>query len=168
VTLPVMHVPVATWLLAALVSTLAVACSKSDSPSSTAAPTPSAPAFTVTFSETPVPYRTTDCSASTPQGWYTNARIQETAGIAFTPMSLTQKLDGTSASGLTESFGSRFGACSGSPFTPGTIAANGSVCGVVGVCTTASYTTYQFDVSGTDPGGRPVTFSSPVLQLAPR
>ena len=102
------------------------------------------------------------------QGWYTDARIQETAGIAFTPMTLTQKLDGTSASGLTESFGSRFGACSGSPFTAGIIAANGSVCGVVGVCTIASYTTYQFDVSGTDPAGRPVTFSSPVLQLAPR
>jgi hypothetical protein len=145
------------------------ACQKSEStPSNPGSPTPATAAFTVTFAENPVPFRTTGCGGSVPQGWYTNARIQETAGVAFTPASLTQKLDGTAAAILSESFASRFGACSGSAFTPGVIAASGAACGIVGVCTTATYGTYQFDISGTDANGHAVTISSPVLQLGAR
>ena len=57
-------------------------------------------AFAVTFGENPVPFRSTGCNSSTPQGWYTTARIQETAGVAFTPATLTQKLDGLAAGAL--------------------------------------------------------------------
>jgi hypothetical protein len=101
-----------------------------------------------------------------PQGWYTTARIQETAGVAFMPATLTQKLDGAAAASLAESFASRFGACAGAAFTPGTIAANGAACGVIGICTTNTYTTYQFEMSGTDANGHALTVPSPTLQLA--
>jgi hypothetical protein len=139
-------------------------------PTPAPAPAPSAAtsALTVTFSENPVPFRSTGCNGSVPQGWYTTARIQETAGLAFTPGTLTQKVDGTVAAFLTESFASRFGACNGAAFTPGIIAANGAVCGVVGVCTGDTYRTYQLEVTGTDANGRPITIASPVLQLTAR
>jgi hypothetical protein len=101
-----------------------------------------------------------------PQGWYTTARIQETAGVPFTPATLTQKLDGAAAAFLAESFASRFGACSGLAFTPGTIAASGAVCAVIGICTTNTYRTYQFEMTGTDANGHAMTVPSPLLQLA--
>lgn len=136
-------------------------------------PTPPPPAlptaaFTVSFEQNPVPFRPTGCSFSTPSGWYTSARIQETAGVAFTVTTLTQKLDGAAASFLNESFNSRFGACSGASFTPGMILANGAACATVGACTTGTYSTYQFSLAGTDANGHSVTFDSPVLQLGPR
>src|SRR5262249_14799757 len=58
-------------------------------------PTPPPPAlptaaFTVSFEQNPVPFRPTGCSFSTPSGWYTSARIQETAGVAFTVTTLTR------------------------------------------------------------------------------
>lgn len=145
-----------------------VACGgSSSSPTPTPPPLPTA-AFTVTFEQNPVPFRPTGCSFSTPSGWYTGARIQETAGVAFTITTLTQKLDGTTAGFLAESFNSRFGACSGASFTPGMILANGSACATVGACTTASYSTYQFSLSGTDANGHTINYDSPVLQLGPR
>jgi len=108
-----------------------LACQKSSkSPDAPATPSPAAPrtsAFTVTFDENPVVFRSTGCSFSTPQGWYTQARLQETGGAIFTPTTLTQKLDGNVVSFLTESFNSRFGACTGMAFTPGMILANGAV-----------------------------------------
>jgi hypothetical protein len=122
----------------------------------------------VTFDENPVVFRSTGCSFSTPQGWYTQARLQETGGAIFTPITLTQKLDGNVVSFLTESFNSRFGACSGMAFTPGMILANGAVCGTIGVCTAGAFATYQFSVSGTDANGHALTFDSPVLQLGAR
>jgi hypothetical protein len=145
------HLKAARWMSTTIASALLLtACHKSDTSSATpTAPTPGTAAFTVTFGENPVPFRSTGCNGSTPEGWYTTVRIQETAGISFTPRTLTQKLDGAAPSFLAESFASRFGACSGSQFTPGAIAANGAVCGVFGVCTT-------------------VTISSPLLQLGPR
>ena len=147
---------------------LVTACSKGNQtpmPPATMPPPPTS-AFTVTFGENPVPFRSTGCNGSIPQGWYTTARIQETAGVSFTPATLTQKVDGTAAAFLTESFASRFGACSGVAFTPGTIAANGAACGIVGVCTSDTYRSFQFEVSGTDANGRAITFASPLLQLA--
>ena len=129
---------------------------------------PSTSSFTVTFDETPVAFRSTGCSFSTPPGWYTQARLQETGGVSFTPTTLTQKLDGNAASFLAESFNSRFGACSGMAFTPGIILANGAVCGVVGVCTASSFATYQFSIAGTDANGHALTFDSPVVQLGAR
>jgi hypothetical protein len=148
------------------------ACGKSSTsptPPTTPAPTPpAASAFTATFEQNPVPFRSTACSFSTPQGWYTPVRLQETAGVAFTPATLTQKLDGNTVSFLAESFASRFGACSGMMFTPGVILANGAVCSTVGVCTASSYTTYQFSIAGTDANAHALTFDSPVLQLGPR
>ncbi len=149
---------------------LLAACQKSDTtPTPTPPPAPPSTAtFAVTFGENPVPFRSTGCNGSMPQGWYTTARIQETAGVAFTPGTLTQKLDGVVASVLTESFASRFGACSGSAFTPGVIAGNGAVCDVVGVCTAETYRTYQFEVAGTDASGHALTISSPLLQFGAR
>src|SRR5437588_811218 len=141
------------------------ACSGSSS--STAPSTPPPPptaSFTVTFDENPVAFRSSGCSFSTPQGWYTTAHIVEKSGVAFTPSSLTQKLDGATSGLLNESFGSRFGACTGQSFTPGTIAANGSACGVVGICTSTRYTTYQFSIAGTDANGHTVSVDSPLLQ----
>jgi len=147
-------------------------CQKSStSPDAPATPSPATPrtsAFTVTFDENPVVFRSTGCSFSTPQGWYTQARLQETGGVIFTPTTLTQKLDGNVVSFLTESFNSRFGACSGMAFTPGMILANGAVCGTIGVCTAGAFATYQFSVSGTDANGHALTFDSPVLQLGAR
>ena len=168
---------IAIWVAACAAVVLLAGCSKSESsptttptpaPAPTPTPTPATATFTVTFGENPVPFRSSGCSGSTPQGWYTTARIQETAGVAFTPASLTQKLDGSPASALAESFGSRFGQCSGAAFTPGQVAANGSACATVGICTTGSFGTYQFEISGTDANSRQVTFSSPVLQLGAR
>src|SRR5438552_15454605 len=149
------------------------ACQKSStSPDAPATPSPAAPprtsAFTVTFDENPVAFRSSGCSFSTPQGWYTQARLQETGGAIFTPATLTQKLDGNIVSFLTESFSSRFGACSGMAFTPGMILANGAACGTIGVCTASAFATYQFSVSGTDANGHALTFDSPVLQLGAR
>jgi hypothetical protein len=160
-----------TWPVAAIASALlATACSKSGTTPSPppAPPAPSTAALMITFGENPVPFRSSGCNGSIGQGWYTTARIQETAGVAFTPRTLTQKLDGTAAGVLAESFASRFGACSGSAFTPGVIAGNGAACGVVGVCTTATHGTYQFEVAGTDANGRALTFASPLLQLGAR
>jgi len=159
------------WLTTGL---LWAACSKSQSSSSPPPPTapspppPSTATLTVTFDENPVPFKNTGCSPAAQQGWYTSARIQETSGVVFTPSSLVQKLDGTPSTLLAESFNSRFGACPGSTFTAGAIAANGAVCGTVGICTASTYRTYQFDVSGNDANGHAVTFSSPVLQLGAR
>jgi hypothetical protein len=159
-TIPII-VPIVVLLLAA-------ACGKSSSSPSSPAPAASTAALTISFSDNPVPYRTSGCSGATPQGWFTTARVQETAGVAFTPSTLTQKLDGTASGLLTESFASRFGACSGSSFTPGTIAANGATCATVGVCTTATYSNYQLELSGTDANGHTLTFTSPVLPFAAR
>lgn len=151
----------ATALIGAL---LASACGSSSStaPSTSAAATAS---FAVTFDENPVAYRTSGCSFSTPQGWFTTAHVQEKSGVAFTPMTLTQKLDGAVSPALNETFDSRFGACSGQAFTPGTIGANGATCGVVGICTTARFGTYQFSIAGTDANGHAMTIDSPMLQL---
>jgi hypothetical protein len=146
------------------------ACAKSSTPGPST-PSPAGPAtatFTVTFDQNPVPYRPTGCSFSTPEGWFASVRIQETSGVAFTPSSLTQRLDGNTVSFLSESFASRFGACSGSTFTPGAIAANGAVCGTVGVCTSSAYSSYQFSVAGSDANGHTLTITSPVLQLGAR
>jgi hypothetical protein len=139
----------------------------SSSPTPTPPPLPTA-TFTVTFEQNPVPFRPTGCSFSTPSGWYTAARIQETAGVAFTVTTLTQKLDGAAAGFLAESFNSRFAACSGLSFTPGMILANGAACATVGACTTSTYSTYQFSLAGTDANGHTITFDSPVLQLGAR
>jgi hypothetical protein len=161
----------ASWLPAtAMLGVLLAACAKSGT-SPTPSPPPAAPAsaaLTVTFGENPVPFRSTGCNASTPQGWFTTARIQETAGVTFTPSTFTQKLDGSAANFLAESFNSRFGACSGSSFTEGVIPANGAVCGVVGVCTSNTFATYQFELTGTDANGHALTFQSPSLQLGSR
>lgn len=147
---------------------LGSACSKQESAPPAPTPVPATAAFTVTFGENPVPFRSTGCGGVVTQGWYTTARIQETAGVSFTPSTLAQKLDGAVSSPLAESFASRFGACSGSAFTPGVIAANGVVCAIVGVCTTSSHSTYQFEVAGTDANGHALTITSPVLQLGAR
>jgi len=148
------------------------ACQKSSTsppPPTTPSPTvPSTSSFAVTFDENPVAFRSTGCSFSTPQGWYTQARLRETGGVSFTPTTLTQKLDGNAVSFLAESFNSRFGACSGMAFTPGVILANGAVCGGVGVCTASSFAAYQFSIAGTDANGHALTFDSPVLQLGAR
>ena len=160
-----------TWLLATITTALLLAaCQKTSpsmSPTSNPPPptTPNTSSFTVTFNENPVPYRSTGCSFSTPQGWYTQARVQETAGVAFTPAMLTQKLDGNTVSFLSESFSSRFGACSGMAFTPGMILANGAVCGGVGICATSTYGNYQFSIAGTDANGHALTIDSPLLQF---
>jgi hypothetical protein len=155
---------------AAIVAVLLfTACKKNETAPAPSAPTgPATAAFTVTFSENPVPFQTTGCNGSISQGWYTTARVQETAGVAFTPNALTQKLDGAVTSVLADSFASRFGACPGAAFTSGTIAASGAVCAIVGVCTLDTYRTYQFDVTGTDANGHALTISSPMLQFGAR
>ena len=79
-----------------------------------------------------------------------------------------QKLDGAASGLLNESFNSRFGACAGGTFTANVMPANGAVCASVGVCTTASFGTYQFEIGGTDANGHAVTFTSPVLQFRAR
>jgi hypothetical protein len=144
------------------------ACSKSSTPNAPATPAAPTAALTATFDANPVPFRDSGCSFSTPEGWYTQARVQETAGVAVTVAAFTQKLDGNPARVLSESFNSRFGACSGSTVTPGSIAANGAVCGVVGICTTNTFATYQFSIAGTDANGHAITFDSPLLRLNPR
>jgi hypothetical protein len=142
-------------------------CSKgSTSPAPTPTPTPATTSvLTAAFEQNPVPFRSTGCSFSTPQGWSTPVRLQETAGVSFTPGTLIQKLDGGTVGFLDESFSSRFGACTGTSFTPGMILANGAVCATVGVCTASSFSTYQFSIAGTDANGHAITFDSPVLQL---
>ncbi len=159
-------------ILAAAAGLLLAACSSPSSqpaaPSSAPPPAQATAALKITFDENPAPFRSTGCNASIPQGWYTTARIQETGGVDFTPATFVQKLDSNTVSSLTESFGSRFGACPGAAFTPGKITANGSVCGIVGICTSGTYSTYQFQITGTDANGHPVTADSPVLQLGPR
>jgi hypothetical protein len=156
-------------LLILMTGPLACGC-QSNSTTPTPAPPPALPsaALTVTFDENPVPFRSTGCSFSTPQGWYTPARVRETAGVTFTPTMLTQKLDGNTTGVLAESFNSRFGACSGLAFTPGIISANGAACGIVGVCTAGTYSTYQVSITGTDGNGHTLTFDSPVLRLGAR
>jgi hypothetical protein len=146
------------------------ACSNSSSPTPTPTPppAPSTAALTAAFGENPVPFRSTGCSFSTPTGWYTAVRLAETGGVAFTPSTLTQKLNGSTVPFLDESYASRFGACTGAAFTPGIIGANGAVCGTVGVCTASSFSTYQFTITGTDANGRAISFDSPVLQLGAR
>ncbi|HEV3142210.1 MAG TPA: hypothetical protein VGY57_16905 [Vicinamibacterales bacterium] len=148
-----------------LIASAFAACTGSSSSTAPSTPAPPTASFTVTFDENPVPFRSSGCSFSTPQGWYTTAHIQEKSGVAFNPGALTQKLDGNVAASLSESFGSRFGACSGQSFTPGTIAANGSACGIVGICTSTRYGNYQFSIAGTDANGHAVTIDSPVLQF---
>lgn len=152
----------------------AASCSKSDSPStpttppSTNPPAATTAAITITFKDNPVPFRTSGCSSATPSGWYTDVRVEETAGVAFSPKTLTQKLDGNIASSLAESYSSRFGPCSGGTFDAATIPAKGAVCAVVGVCTTGSNSNYQFEITGTDVNGHALTFTSPTLNFSPR
>src|SRR5713101_591165 len=158
-------------VLAVTTTVLMLCACQNSSTSPTTTPSPPPPptsSFAVTFSENPVAFRSTGCSFPTPPGWYTQARVQETGGVTFTPSTLTQKLDGNVASLLAESFDSRFGACIGMAFTPGMILANGAVCGVVGVCTASSFATYQLSIAGTDANGHALTFDSPVLQLGTR
>ena len=142
--------------------------SSSPTPTPTPPPAPSTAALTATSGENPVPFRSSGCSFSTPTGWYTAVRVSETGGVAFTPTTLTQRLNGSTVPFLDESYASRFGACTGAAFTPGVITANGAVCGTVGVCTASTFTTYQFSIAGTDANGRAMTFDSPVLQLGAR
>jgi hypothetical protein len=137
-------------------------------PPTTPPPTSNTSSFAVTFGENPVPFRSTGCNASVPQGWYTTARLDEKGGVTFTPSTLIQQLDGGVSSVLAESFNSRFGACAGSPFNPGVIPANGAVCASLGVCTSGSYSNYQFQIIGTDANGHPLTFDSPLLQFGTR
>jgi hypothetical protein len=145
------------------------ACSKSSSsPTPPSTPPPATAALTATFEQNPVPFRSAGCSFSTPQGWYTPVRLAETAGVAFTPSTLTQKLNGSTVPFLDESYASRFGACTGAAFTPGVINASGAVCGTVGVCTASTFTTYQFSIAGTDANGHAISFDSPLLQLGAR
>jgi hypothetical protein len=136
-------------------------------PSPPAEPVKSA-SLAISFAENPAPFTTTGCNPVVPQGWYTQVRIQETGGVSFTPSMLIQKVDGKVADFLQESFNSRFGACAQGTFTPGTVPANGAVCGVAGVCTSDSYSNYQLQVTGTDANGRSMTFDSPVLQFGGR
>lgn len=151
----------------ALASAAIVACSTS-SPTAPAPAGPPTAALRVTYEQNPAPFQSSGCSFSTPSGWYTTARIQETAGVAVTVTGLTQKLDGAAVGFLNESFNSRFGACSGAAFTAGTIAANGAACGTVGACTSGTYSTYQFSIAGTDANGHAIAFDAPVLQLGAR
>ena len=144
------------------------ACGGSQSATTPTNPQQATAAFRVTFGENPVPFRSSGCNASVPQGWYTTVQLQETGGVAFTANALVQKLDGNPASFLAESFNSRFGACGGGTFQPGVIPASGAVCASVGVCTASTYSSYQFQISGTDANGHTITYDSPVLQLGAR
>ena len=160
-------------LLAAIIAAVVLCgCSKDSGsltpPSPPVAPAPPTAVLTATFDQNPVPFRSAGCSFSMPQGWYAQARIAETAGVAFTPATLTQKLDGATVGFLNESFGSRFGACSGTAFTPGVISGSGAVCATVGVCTASSFATYQFSITGSDANGHALTVDSPMLQLGAR
>jgi len=158
-----------TAVMLAATSLAALGCGGGSSTPTTPTPPPSPTAtLTATFDQNPVPFRPTGCSFSTPTGWYAAARVQETAGVAVTVATLTQKLDGAAVGFLAESFNSRFGACSGMPFTAGMILANGAACATVGACATGSYSTYQFSLAGTDANGHSITFDSPVLQLGAR
>ena len=153
----------------AIASTFSAACAKNEaSPTTPASPQSSTAAFSVTYGENPVPFRSSGCNASVPQGWYTTVRLQETSGVSFRPSALVQKLDGAAATFLAESFNSRFGACSGGTFEAGVIPAKGAVCASVGVCTASSYGNYQFQITGTDANGHAITYDSPLLQLGPR
>lgn len=169
-----MNLKAATCMLAVATTTTALwlaACSKPTSPTTQTPPkiaVPDTSSVVVTFSENPVPFKSTGCNASTPQGWSTTARLQETRGVTFTVRTLTQKLDGNVASLLVESFDSRFGACMGGTSTPGVIRGNGAVCGVVGVCSSSTFGNYQLEISGTDANGHALTFTSPLLQFGPR
>ena len=146
-----------------------VGCQGGDTaPSPSPTPQPRSASLVITFDENPVPFKTTGCNPVEPQGWYTGVRVQETGGVSFTPSRLVQKVDGNVADFLQESFNSRLGACAQGTFAPGTIPANGAVCGVAGVCTSGSYSSYQLQISGTDANGRSMTFDSPVLQFASR
>ncbi len=145
-----------------------VACGSKSSPTAPAPAGPPTAALQVTYEQNPAPFQASGCSFSTPSGWFTTARIQETAGVAVTVTALTQKLDGAAASFLNESFNSRFGACGGAAFTAGTIVASGAACGTVGACTTGTYSTYQFSIAGTDANGHAIAFDAPVLQLGAR
>ena len=162
--------PSARWIAAAALAVAVPACgNSSNAPSSPSPPSSSGTAaLTVTFTENPVPFRSTACNASNPQGWYTQAKIQETGGVNFTASTFTQKVDGSTVGFLNESFNSRFGACSGGTFSENVVPANGSVCGVVGVCTSNTYSNYQFELTGTDANGHSVTVTSPVLQFGAR
>ncbi len=152
------------------IALLLSACSKESTSVKGTPVTPTVPtaALTITFETNPAAFNSTGCSFSTPQGWFTQARIQETGGVAITVATLVQKLDGAASSALNESFNSRFGACSGGTFTPGTIPASGAVCGTVGICTTSTFGTYQFSIGGTDANGHAIAVDSPVLRLNPR
>ena len=103
-----------------------------------------------------------------PAGWYTTTRVQETAGVSFTPNTLVQKLDGNVSDSLAESFSSRFASCSGGALSQGVIPANGAVCANVGICTSSGYSAYQFQITGVDANGHQVTIDSPLLQLGTR
>jgi len=131
----------------------AAACDKGGSSMRPSTPDGSSAALAITFGENPVPFKAAGCSGATPQGWYTTARVQETNGVTFTPATLTQKLDGAASSLLTESFASRFGACDGGTFDPMRIPGNTAVCATVGICTTGTFSNYQFEMSGTDASG---------------
>lgn len=151
----------------ALLAVLSTQCSKNSlTPGPTT--TPSKAALSVTFQDNPVPFRATGCNATIQQGWSTQARIQETGGVAVRVTSLTQKLDGAANSALTESFSSKFAACSGSTVAEGTIPANASVCGTVGICTAGSFGSYQLTISGTDANGNAISVDSPVLPFGAR
>jgi len=159
-------IPLTTMAGAYAAALLMTACgSRGTSPT---APAAASSALTITFDANPVPFSATGCSISIPRGWYTTAHIQETNGVAFTPTTLTQKVDGNPIGSLSESFNSRFGACAGGTFTPGMIPAHGTVCGVVGICTTSTYSSYQFQLDGTDANGHTLSFTSPQLQLGAR
>ena len=142
--------------------------STSTTPTSPTSPLPATASFTATYDENPVPFRATGCSFSTPQGWFTPVRLQETGGAAVTVSTLTQKLDGAAASALAESFNSRFGACASADFSPGMVLARGSVCAIVGICTTSAFSNYQFQITGVDANGHSITFDSPILQFGAR
>jgi hypothetical protein len=158
------------WVTAATL--LLAECGGATSPTSPQTPAPGTPnsntsVLVATFGENPVQFRDSGCSALTPRGWYTSARLQETGGAAFTPSGFVQKIDGSVSDLLAESFNSRFGACTGTPFSSGVILANGSVCGTVGICASTSFHTYQFQITGTDANGHALTFDSPLLQFGP-
>ena len=154
-------------LVVCVLVVVTIGCSNSPSSAPTPPASPSA-RLQVTFDQNPVPFRSSGCSFSMPSGWYTSARVQETAGVALAVTTLTQKLDGATVSFLTESFDSRFGACAGLTFTPGMILAGGAACGTVGACTDGNHSTYQFSLAGTDANGHTISFDTPVLQLGAR
>ena len=113
-----MNLKAVTPLLASTMLTLLFdGCHKSQT-SPTTPTTAGSASLTVTFAQNPVMFSSTGCNASLPQGWYTQARLQETSGVNFTARSLIQKLDGNVTSLLAESFSSRFGACPDSPYNP--------------------------------------------------